>query len=69
MLVKDLESMEKIVKNNKSLVWNGWDVIHTYPSEKGRTSKFGALVNSQWHIQKRFTPGSNGWDIPDKYVR
>ncbi len=68
MQIKSLEKMEAIVKNNKSLFWDGWTVVSSYPSDKGRTSKFGAYVNGKWHLQKRFTPSKNGWDIPDKIV-
>jgi hypothetical protein len=68
MQIKSLEKMESIVKNNKDLSWDGWTVINSYLSEKGRTSKFGAYINGKWHIQNRFTPSTNGWDIPDKFV-
>jgi len=68
MNVKDLNKMEKIVSNHKSLSWNGWDVIHAYPSDKGATSKFGAYINGKWHITRRFQLGSNGWELPDKFV-
>ena len=68
MQIKSLEKMESIVAKNKSLSWDGWTVISSYQSDKGRTSKFGAFVNGKWHIQTRFTPSTNGWDIPDKLV-
>lgn len=68
MQIKSLEKMESIVAKNKNLSWDGWTVISSYPSDKGRTSKFGAYVNNKWHIQTRFTPSANGWDIPDKLV-
>ena len=68
MQIKTLEQMEKIVSNNKALFWDGWTVINSYPSESARTSKFGAFVQGKWHLQKRFTPSTDGWDIPDKFV-
>jgi hypothetical protein len=68
MQIKSLEKMETIVKNNKFLIWDGWTVVNSYPSEKGRTSPQGAFVNNKWHLQRRFTPSQNGWDIPDKFV-
>jgi hypothetical protein len=61
--------MEKIVKRNRELMWDGWTVVHFYPSEKARTSKFGARIKDRWHIVRRFEPTSKGWDIPHKLVR
>jgi hypothetical protein len=68
MIIKELEHMEKIVASNKTLGWDGWTVVNQYPSEKGRTSKNGVLVDSKWYLQQRFEPGSNGWDIPQKFA-
>ncbi len=68
MIVKDLQQMEDIVKNNRSLFWEGWTVVNFYNTEKGRTSKYGAIVNGKWSIVKKFHPTKNGWDIPDKIV-
>lgn len=69
MIVRSLEDMEAIVKKNRSLHWDGWTVVHSFPSDKGRTSKFGAYRKGRWFIQKRFVPGKNGWNIPDNFVR
>jgi hypothetical protein len=68
MQIKSLEKMETIVSKNRSLFWDGWTVVNSYPSEKGRTSQFGAFIKGKWHIQSRFTPSSNGWTIPDKFI-
>ena len=68
MIVKELNEMEKIVANNKMLTWDGWTVVSSYPSEKGRTSKDGALVDSKWYMQTRYEPNEKGWDIPSKFV-
>jgi hypothetical protein len=68
MQIKSLEQMESIVNKNNSLHWDGWTVVNSHLSDKGRTSKFGAYVNGKWHLQTRFTPSKNGWDIPDKFV-
>lgn len=68
MNIKELEKMEKIVSKNKSLFWDGWDVVHSYPSDKGITSKYGAFIRGKWHITRRFKLGSSGWDLPDKFV-
>lgn len=68
MIVKTVEQMEKIVASNKSLMWDGWTVVNSVPSEKGRSSSTGALVNSKWHVQTRYEPNRMGWDIPNKFV-
>ena len=68
MLITSLEKMESIVSKNKDLRWDGWTVISSYPSEKGRTSKFGARVNGRWHLQRRFELTRKGWDIPKNFV-
>jgi hypothetical protein len=68
MIIKELEQMEKIVSSNKNLYWDGWTVVNRFQSDKGRTSKNGVLVNSKWHLQQRFVPDRNGWDIPQKFV-
>jgi hypothetical protein len=68
MQIKSLDKMETIVKNNKTLVWDGWTVVNSYPSEKGITSSQGAFVDGKWHLQRRFVLSRDGWDIPDKFV-
>jgi len=69
MLINSLEKMESVVAANKELIWDGWTVIHSYPSEKARTSKFGRRVNNKWHLQRRFEPTEQGWDIPKRFVK
>lgn len=68
MIINSLEQMEKVVSKSKSLFWDGWTVVNSFPSEKGRTSPQGAFVNGKWHLQRRFTPSQTGWEIPDKLV-
>jgi hypothetical protein len=68
MIVKTLEHMEAIVKSTKTLHWDGWTVVNSVPSDKGRSLKNGALVDSKWHVQTRYEPGRMGWDIPNKFV-
>ena len=69
MLISSLEKMEEVVEKNKSLRWHGWDVVFSYPSEKARTSKFGALVSGVWHLQRVFKLTSEGWHVPKDYVK
>lgn len=68
MFIRSLEEMEQIVKQKKFLHWDSWVVVQTFPSEKGRTSKYGLFMNGRWYIQKRFEPTEKGWDIPGKLI-
>lgn len=68
MIIKSLEVMEEIVDKNRDLKWDGWTVIHFYKSEKARTSKLGAFINGDWHMQNRYEPSANGWDIPKRFM-
>lgn len=69
MLINSLEKMERVVENNRSLSWDGWTVIENITKENGVMSKDGAYVNGRWVVQKRYEPNSNGWEIPNKFVR
>lgn len=68
-MIKDLETMEKIVNDNKDLSWDGWDVIEVKPSPSAMFKTNGAFINGKWHIRNVFKYGSKGWEIPGKYVR
>ena len=68
MIVASLEQMEQIVSKSKFLSWNGWSVVETYPSDKGRSSVNGSYKNNKWNLVKTFEPSRNGWEIPSKYV-
>ena len=69
MLISSLEKMEEVVSKNRELKWDGWDVVHFYPSDKARTSKFGERINGKWCLVRRFNLAENGWEIPNKVVR
>ena len=68
MLISSLDKMEDIVKKDKNLRWDGWDVLFSYPSDKASTSKFGARVDGVWHLQRIFSLTSEGWHIPKSHV-
>ena len=68
MYIRSLEQMEQIVGSVKFLHWDGWTVVQTFPSDKARTSKNGIYRKGRWYLQKRFEPGKDGWNIPDKIV-
>lgn len=59
--------MEKIVMQNKNLVWDGWDVLDLKESDIAKTSANGIRINNKWYLHKRYSPERNGWDIPNKY--
>jgi hypothetical protein len=67
MVVKSLEVMEKIVSNNRDLMWSGWDVLELKKTNLGRTDANGIRIKNNWFIKKTFSPDRNGWDIPNKY--
>jgi hypothetical protein len=66
MLIKSLDQMEQIVKNNRHLSWDGWTVVDLEKNEKAKTSKNGKLIGNAWHFEKRYELGSDGWNIPDR---
>ena len=66
MLINSLEIMETIVKNNKSLSWDGWTVVHRTKSPTAWSNQDGAFIDGVWHILKRYELSEQGWDLPDK---
>lgn len=68
MLIKSLEQMESIVSKNKTLSWNGWDVVQSFQASTGWSSPDGAFIKGRWYTQRKFPISSNGWDIPNKWV-
>ena len=69
MLVSSLEQMEQIVKRNKMLFWNGWDVVFSKPHPTAWTQRNAAFRKGVWYSQDTFEIGSDGWEIPQKLVR
>jgi hypothetical protein len=67
MLIKSLNTMEKIVFKNKNLIWQGWDVIDLKESKTAKTSSAGIRIKDKWYLHKVYSPSRNGWNIPDKY--
>jgi hypothetical protein len=67
MLIKSLNTMEKIVAKNKNLIWNGWDVFDLKESDIAKTSPVGIRINNKWYLHKVYSPNRNGWNIPNKY--
>lgn len=67
MIVNKLETMEAIVRKNRNLKWNGWDVLDLKKSDIARTSPQGIRINGEWYLHKVYSVNANGWDIPNKY--
>lgn len=67
MIIKSLNIMEKIVKKNANLIWNGWDVIDLKESKIAKTSVDGIRIKDKWYIHKVYKPGRDGWHIPNRY--
>jgi hypothetical protein len=67
MIIRSLNTMEKIVSKNKNLIWNAWDVIDLKESDTAKTSVVGIRVKDKWYLHKVYSSNRNGWNIPDKY--
>ena len=67
MIIKNLETMEKIVAKHNNLSWIGWDVVDRKRSESGRTAINGVRVDGKWYLQRIYKVTCNGWDIPNKF--
>lgn len=67
MLITDLNKMETIVSKNKSLSWEGWNVVELTKSSSAMFKQDGAFVKGSWYTKKVFSPTRDGWRIPHKY--
>jgi len=61
--------METIVAKNKSLSWDGWNVVELTNSKSAGLKQNSAFVNGSWYTKNVFTVDRDGWRIPAKYVR
>ena len=68
MIIKSLNTMEKIVNKNKNLFWDGWDVVDLKQSEIAKISPIGIRVKDKWYLHRIYKPDRNGWHIPNKYM-
>lgn len=68
MLITSLSNMEDLVRKNRSLRWEGWDVVHFYPSETAWMSKYGSFHRGKWYMNRKFEVGPKGWEIPDRFL-
>jgi hypothetical protein len=68
MNIKSLKKMEEIVKKNRSLSWNGWDVVNLIPNPTAWSKQDGAFVRGRWYIKQIFPVTETGWEIPNRFV-
>lgn len=66
--IASLEQMENIVSNNRSLSWDGWNVVELTKNPKGMFKANGIQVKGIWYTKKIFVVNQDGWRIPSKYV-
>lgn len=66
--VTSLEKMESIVSRNKSLSWDGWNVVELIKNPGAVFKPNGAFVKGVWHTKNTFIVNQDGWRIPSKYA-
>jgi hypothetical protein len=69
VLIVSYEKAQELVKLNKNLYWNGWDIMEWREDSLGEMSKDGILMNGKWGLAKNYKLNEDGWDVPSKYVR
>ena len=69
MLVSNLDQMESIVVNHPDLSWDGWDVILKRPNRNAEYDPKGVFINGQWYKKYIYPITTEGWYIPEKFVR
>lgn len=63
------EQAHDIVENNKSLHWDGWDIVEFKKDNSAEYHPKGVRRNGIWGFTKRYSPNDEGWRLPNKYVR
>lgn len=66
--IKSLEKMEKIVSRNKSLSWDGWNVVELSKSPGAMYKPNGVRIAGVWYFKNIFNLDQDGWRIPSKYA-
>lgn len=66
--ITSLEKMEKIVSRNKSLSWDGWNVVELIKNPGAIFKPNGARVKGVWYTKNIFIVDQDGWRIPSKYA-
>lgn len=66
--IVSLETMETIVSRNKSLSWDGWNVVELIRNPGAMFKANGSRVKGVWYVKSIFTAEHDGWRIPKKYA-
>lgn len=61
--------MEDIVSKNRTLIWDGWDVLSLKYHPMAWTKPNAIQIKNKWFYVQRYEPTENGWEIPAKLVR
>ena len=68
MQINSLSHMEDLVRKNRSLRWDGWDVVHFYQSDTAWMSPYGSFFKGRWYMNRRFKVTEVGWNIPERFL-
>jgi hypothetical protein len=68
MLIRSLEKMEIIVSKNKSLSWDGWNVVELVKNPSAAYKNNGVRIDKVWYIKNIFTIEHDGWKVPNRYA-
>ena len=68
MNIKSLAQMEKIVKGNRMLSWEGWNVVSVLPNKSAWMRPDGAFIKGKWYSKRVYEITETGWEIPNKLV-
>ncbi len=69
MKITSLEKMEEIVRSNRALHWDGWNVVSTFPNPGAWSKPDGVFIKNKWYTKRVFRITEVGWEIPNKLVR
>ena len=69
MLVSSLTQMEQIVDGHPDLSWEGWDVVLQRPNSNAQYDVKGVFHNGQWYKRYTYPITTDGWYIPERFVR
>jgi hypothetical protein len=69
MLITSYEYADKIVSQNNSLAWDGWDILEITHSNNAEFNKSGKIIDGKWAFVNTYPVTEQGWEVPKKYVR
>lgn len=69
MIITDYDTAHAIVSSNKSLSWDGWDIVDFKKSDDAEYNVSGKNVNGAWGYVKVYPLSENGWELPKRYAR